>query len=157
MEALITSYLEGLDLAAPIRERADALVEAFQFIGGESVNRVFVAELERGIHDSGERWESLWGFSDSFWYQARDFPREPNDIDASPLLNSVSYIGVKYSGFIIGAEGISGVVTSSRMSVEVETGGHVYSSIAASGGNCEELCDIVHTVLSPNLRMSGPE
>jgi hypothetical protein len=40
------------------------------------------------------------------------------------------------------------------MYVEVETEGHIYNPIAATGKNCEALCSIVKDVLSPNMRVA---
>ena len=148
----ITEYLDALGLGNPIRARVEGLIPAFQFLSDEPIQRVFLAELEPERDEAGLRWESLWGFSEHFWYQARTFMSTEHDIDVSLLKDSVSYIGFSCTDVAF-TDGHPGQFTDhSRMKLEVETGGHIYSPVAATGFNCEALSTVISEYLTPNLR-----
>jgi hypothetical protein len=148
----IYDYLNRLELGMPFRTRVETLVPAFEFLSKETVSRVFIAEFDPDNDVDKRRWDSLWGFSDNFWYRAKAFLRDDFDVDASPLTNSVSYMGVWCSGFTFEDGMPVGISETSRMSMEVETGDHIYNPVAASGINCGELCDVISEFLAPNLR-----
>ncbi len=152
----IETYLEKLKAGEPVRNRVTALLSAFAILNSETVTRIFLSESLSGhASETGARWESLWGFSENFWFQARGFYSiDEFDVDVSPLTGAVSYLGVSSKGFTYENSQAAGVSDSSTMSLEVETGtSHLYNPLAATGVNCAELCSIVIDILSPNLRI----
>lgn len=134
-------------LSAAAQSRVDQIGAVFQVLnGGKPVTRVFVANR---LDDNGQLvYSDLWGFTDVFLLASRNFMTEDN-ADISPYRNSISYIGLEYSGAVFGE---AAPEDDWGMSVELETGGHTYSQFSAVGRNCFELARIVRELFVPNLR-----
>ena len=153
MDEKISSYLAEIVLGEPNKNRVRDLIFAFEFLKKEDIGCVFLSEFASGEDNDGLRWESLWGFSANYWFQARSFTKSDEyDIDVSPLKDSVSYIGVRSKGFAYKDGKPEGITDTSAMSLEIESGDHFYNPLAASGINCKALCAIVTDILSKNLR-----
>lgn len=150
MNQQIEEYLSLLDLPLGLVKRTREITEEFKFLCGGEVERIFLSDTLTphtvGLED--RHWVSLWGFSGPYWMEARDF-LDRSDIDISPYWDSIKYLGVVSDGLLMPGPADA----DSRMSIEVETRQVQYSTISATGDNCNELISIVSELLLPNLMM----
>jgi len=148
MNDQIETYLASLDVAGPVRSRIDEVARGFELLCGGDLEHLFVSDVVDP--SSGDRvYESLWGFRGSYWMEARDLMKQI-DIDISSYARSILYLGVQYENL-----DLSGTANpESRLSLEIETAKVRYSSLTATGQNCDELLRILNELLLPNLRES---
>ena len=150
MSTKIEEYLSSLDLVSLMEDRVREVLRSFKFLCGAEVERVFLSDTLTphtvGLED--RHWESLWGFSGPYWMEARNFLNQ-DDIDISPYWDAIMYLGVTSKDLDLTRP----ATAESRMSIEVETTKVRYSTISATGENCNELISIVRELLLPNLMM----
>ena len=145
----IEKYLHSLDLPSSIEERVRDIVRAFRFLcRGAEIERLFLSDI---CDDNGREFVSVWGFAGPYWMEAREFYRQ-NDIDISPYTHSIMYLGIESENLSL----LGHASDDSRMSIEVETTKVRYSTLSATGKNCDELIAIVAELLLPNLMVTPP-
>ena len=142
-----------LDLVNGSSESAHALADkisgatnAFQFLCGRQPDRIFVCQTMDPM--TGERaYGSVWGFADANAMEARSL-KGGWDVDISPYVNGVQYVGIEYVDIDLMTGGVSDL---SRLAVELKTSNVAYSNLSAVGLGCNELLAIVRELFLPNL------
>lgn len=137
MEEATVAYLTGIEAPDVVIARANWALDAFRILSPEVIHEVFVSDAVDKA--TGERaYESICAFGDTFWFQSREFLTRDN-ADIAPYANAVTYVGIESEGLAMSGPSAS----DSRLVVEVETGGDLYTRLSAHGANCERLLAIV--------------
>jgi hypothetical protein len=139
----VLDQLKTVALTQPYQDRVGELLPLFGTLCPDRIERFFVSE--RTDPESGSEILSLWAFSRNFWLEARDFLASV-DVDLTPY--RVTYLGLASQNFTPFA---SEPGPDAVLEVEVETGRRTYSFLSATGGNCNELLEIVRERFVKNL------
>jgi len=142
----ITAYLAALGAPDPVVRRAEWAFEAFAVLSPEPIERVFVSDSFDDTKNE-RTFDSVCAFGRRFWLQSRDFLIDDN-ADVALYANAVTYVGIESKDLVFS----EGSGPTSRLKVEIETGGDLYTPLSAVGGNCDRLLEIIRERLVPNLR-----
>src|SRR5690242_2310304 len=123
MDESMMAYLQAIGVPTAIGNRVSELLEAFEFLCPETITRIFITDIVD--KDTGE-WQkdSLWGFSDTYLLEAREMTIK-QDLDISPFVSSISYLGLEYKDLKLGAY----QQPTAWMSVELETDRRIYNHL----------------------------
>ena len=148
MNTAMEEYLDAINIGRTLTGLIEQRLKAFTFLcpTDETIAQIFVTN--RVADKSGySQWHSLWGFSEKYLFEARNFITDDN-ADVSPYFQSISYLGIESKRLATDAP----PTDASRLSVELETGvGHTYNQLSAIGMNCQYLLQIVRERFVPNI------
>ena len=141
---LVNGYPEA---ANDLADYISGATNAFEFLCGGQPDRIFVCQTIDPMTDE-RAYGSVWGFHDANAMEARSMGERGWDVDISPYVNGVQYVGIEYKDIDL----IKGKVSDiSRLAVELKTSNVAYSNLSAVGLGCNELLSIVRELLLPNL------
>lgn len=137
-------YLKMLQISQPTLEKVDQVLSDLSFLFSVSIDDIFLTDV---MHDDSRDFIDLWAFTSDSWMWAQNFQQDAQEVDISPLTKSVRYIGVKYERCSFPTK----FHDDSFMQIEVATDRVDYSTLLATGYNCERLFEIAKKYLLHNL------
>jgi hypothetical protein len=140
-------YLRSIDLDEDMVKRVGAMVEAFEWLCPEPLERIFICDQPS---DSGKdrQLTSLWGFSSTFCMETKQFLSSEN-FDMVPFRSSIVWLEVEGSDVAGNRDDNAGT-----LSVTFHLGPNLPCLLTATGANCKYLKSTLQDLLVPNMRNS---
>lgn len=144
MKSEFVKYLKSIGMTKPLLERIEIIYGFFEEICPDEITDMFINERTK----AGERtYESLWLFSERYVMEAKQFIRDIDDFDITPIKGRVKYCNIKKTKYDFAT-----ATQESKAYVRVELDTGIVGELRASQGNCDNLGNIIRKYILVNLK-----
>lgn len=143
----VSEYLSGIGMGDALVERTRAVLGHMIDFLPEEPQYFFVSEYRDA--EGSRSYESLWLLSENFMSEAQQFVVK-DQFDVTRVDRGISRVFASNGDFDFGEAS-----ENSRLSVEIivaTLGSGITGSFKASGGNCQDLSEILKNYLMPLLK-----